>query len=260
MPGNGDRMHWWCDRAPVAAALAFLLFASGCSGSGNFFGGPNNTMSSQPPAPAAAPPAASAAPSSSHWLPSDISNFFAGASATAPQPVAGASSDVECPFIDIRQGAATLTIREDGGNAAMSLKYQGTFVRAARQCSVVAGQMVIKLGVQGRIVLGPAGGPGEVNVPLRIAVVERKPDHSKTIVTKLINIPVIVRSVDDNPTFTHVEDGLSFPLPSAAELQNYIIYIGFDPLAAEAPAKHERPNPKRKPRLRLRPQPAAPTG
>ncbi len=152
-----------------------------------------------------------------------------------------------------------MTVSEPGGNAAMSLKYQGSFVRAARQCSVVAGQMIMKLGVQGRIILGPAGAPGEVNVPFRIAVVDETPVQSKTIVTKLIMIPVIVRSVDDNPTFTHVEDALTFPLPSAAALEHYIVYIGFDPLAAEGQASQAKAGPKhrRRPRPKPRPVPGA---
>ena len=61
----------------------------------------------------------------------------------------------------------------------MALKYQGTFVRAARQCAVVAGQMVMKVGVRGTHHIGPAGGPGEIDVPLRIAVVDEPPAHRK---------------------------------------------------------------------------------
>src|SRR5262252_2934039 len=56
------------------------------------------------------------------------------------QPVTNAQPNVECPFLDIRQGASTLTFPPPppaGGNEAMSLKYQGTFVRAARDCAVV---------------------------------------------------------------------------------------------------------------------------
>ncbi len=116
-------------------------------------------------------------------------------------------------FIDIRQGASTLTIPPpppDGSNETMALRYQGNFVRAARECAVVAGQMVMKVGVQGRIIVGPAGGPGQVEVPLRIAVVEAPAGGSKMIVTKLIRIPVTVGN-DDSTPFTHIEEGLSFP-------------------------------------------------
>ena len=169
--------------------------------------------------------------------------------------MAGATPDVECPYIQIREGASTLIVNGAGDNTAMSLKYQGTFVRAARQCAVVAGQMVMKVGVEGRIILGPQGGPGAINVPLRIAVVDEKPSASKTIVTKLILIPVMIGSVDASPTFAHVEDNLNFPLPSSAELENYIVYIGFDPIAAAAQDRHEKPKPK----VRRKPKPA-PTG
>ena len=261
MPGDIDPMRWG-GRSSIVAVLSLALLASGCSGA-SLFGGPAATA----PAPtAAAPAAAAAAPatgsSGSQWLTDPLADFFAGSSDTAPQPVAGAAPNVACPYIQIREGASTLTISAGGANAALSLKYEGTFVRAARQCSLVAGQIVLKVGVEGRIVLGPQGAPGQVNVPLRIAVVDESPAGSKTIATKLIIIPVTVQSIDDNPTFAHVDE-LTFPLPSSAELENYIIYIGFDPLAAEAQEKHEMPRhrirhkPRHKPRLRPKP---APTG
>jgi hypothetical protein len=256
MLGDVNPMRWG-NRASTAAVLSLALLASGCGGS--FFGGPATTASAPAAAPAAAAPAASAAPGSSggHWLRDDLSDFFSTSSDTGPQSVAGASPDVECPYIKIREGASTLIIRGPGDNPAMSLKYEGTFVRAARQCSLVAGQMVIRLGVEGRIVLGPQGTPGEVTVPLRIAVVDQTPSATKTVWTKLILIPVTVQSIDSNPTFTHIADDVSFPMPSSAALDNYIIYIGFDPIGAQALEKHERPRRVIRHRPRRRP---APTG
>jgi hypothetical protein len=248
------RPRRWCAEAARGGALLLVLAAGGCSGGGSMFGGPAATA----PAPAAGAPAAAAAPSGPQWLRGDVAGFFSSSSDKAPQPVAGATPDVECPYIEIREGASTLTISGGGDNAAMSLKYQGTFVRAARQCAVVAGQMVMKVGVEGRIILGPAGGPGQFDVPLRIAVVDESPAGTKPIVTKLIQIPVTVQSMTDNPTFAHVEDGLSFPLPKSAELEHYIVYIGFDPLAAEKPEKHVKPRPKPKPKRK--PIPAPGTG
>jgi hypothetical protein len=243
----------WLDRVSTAALLALALLASGCSGGGGL-GGPAPT----PSAASATPP-----PPSSPSLKDKIETFFSGASAKAPQPVANAQPDVDCPYIDIRQGASTLTIPPpppDGGNEAMSLKYQGTFVRAARECKVVGNQMVIKIGVEGRVIVGPAGGPGQVDVPLRIAVVAVQPTAgSKTIATKLIRIPVTIGPNDEFATFTHIEEGLAFPLPSAAVLDSYIVYIGFDPIGAEAEDKA-----KLKPALGIKPKPkpsqSAPAG
>jgi hypothetical protein len=255
MAGYHLSRRWW-DRAALFGAFALALGVAGCGGA-SLFGGPDATATA--PAPAAGAPAAAAAPASStpQWLRGDIAGFFSNSSDKSPQPVAGATPDVECPYIEIREGASTLTIGTGGDNAAMSLKYQGTFVRAARQCSVAAGQMVMKVGVQGRIILGPAGGPGQIEVPLRIAVVDEAPSGTKPIVTKLIHIPVAVASPTDNPTFAHVEEGLSFPLPTRSDqLEHYIVYIGFDPLAAENQQKHAKPKPKPK----RNPTPAPGTG
>ena len=94
-------------------------------------------------------------------------------------------------------------------------------------------------------------------MPLRIAVVDSPPAGSKIVVTKLIRIPVTVGPNDGNVDFTHIEEGLSFPLPSAAALDNYIVYIGFDPSAPQRRAK-PKPAPRIKPKPK--PNPNAPTG
>ena len=218
----------------------------------------------------ALPPAAAVPPPqspSSVSLKDKIENFFSTASAAnEPRPVVNTQqANVDCPLIDIREGAGTLTIPPpppDGSNDAMALKYQGTFVRAARDCKVVGGQLVMKIGVQGRVIVGPAGGPGEVDVPLRLAVVDQPTSGAKTILTKLINIPVTVMSTDTGATFTHIEDNFAFPLPSSAELDDYIVYIGFDPIGAEQENRTKRPAVRIKPRPKPRPKsnPNAPTG
>jgi hypothetical protein len=191
-----------------------------------------------------------------------ITSFFSGATQKEPQGVANAHADVECPFLDIRQGASTLTIPPpplDGANEAMSLKYQGIFVRAARDCSVVNGQMVMRVGVQGRVIVGPAGGPGQLDVPLRIAVVNSPLTAPKTVVTKLIRIPVSIGASDGTVDFTHIEEGLSFPMPSSA-VDPYIVYIGFDPVGAGAQDQAKKPAPVKKPKPAVKPNPNAPTG
>jgi len=251
------RQIGWRDRAPAAALLACALLMPGCSGGG--FGGPATTASTAPPATAssatASPaPAAPAGPPSNPSLKDKIASFFSGATQREPQPVTNAQPEITCPFLDIRQGASTLTIPPpppDGANEAMSLKYQGIFVRAARDCAVVNGQMVMRVGVQGRIIVGPAGGPGQIDVPLRIAVVAAPLTAAKVVVTKLIRIPVTIGASDDNTDFTHIEEGLTFPMPPPAELEDYIVYIGFDPVGAAAqdqakpkPSVGSKPKPK----------------
>jgi hypothetical protein len=177
-------------------------------------------------------------------------DFSSVSDAKRPQMIAAAPADVNCPSVEIRQGASTLTVGPTGENATMSLRYQGTFVRVARDCSVADGNMVMKVGIQGRVIVGPAGGPGQVELPLRIAVVDEDPGGSKTITTKLVRIPVTVTD-SEGALFTHVEDAMAFPLPTPiTELDNYVVYIGFDPVAGQAQDRHKTPKPEHKHRRR----------
>lgn len=233
MLGKSHTMRWR-NRAAMVTMLSVALLAPQWWSGASF----------------AAPRPAELGPPADSSSPDDAaSSFSADSSAQLPLIVAAAQPDVTCPPLEIRRGASTLTIGPGGENATMSLKYQGSFVRTARECAVVDGNVVMKVGLQGRIIVGPAGGPGQVDVPLRIAVVEEAPGNSNLIVTKLIRVPVTIGAGQGNVVFTHVEEGLTFPLPMpATALDDYIVYVGFDPLANEAPEKPERPKgrPKHK--------------
>jgi hypothetical protein len=166
----------------------------------------------------------------------------------------GIDTDVDCPEVQIRTGAATLMIGSkpgEGEPAALDLRYQGSIVRTARECHVNAGVMTMKIGIEGRIVTGPAGGPGDVNVPMRIAVVQEGV-NPKTIVSKFAQIPVTVTGAVDRVTFTHIDPDLSFPLPQPLGLIDaYVVYIGFD--ASGAQPERKRPAARAKPVARKKP-------
>jgi len=163
-------------------------------------------------------------------------------------PAPAANTEYECPPVQVRTGAAVLSIGNetkataDGEPAALNLRYQGTIIRFARECHVAAGVMAMKVGVEGRVITGPAGGPGKVDVPLRMAVVQEGATP-KPIVSKFTMIPVEITSAVDRVTFTHIEEGLSFPVPTPpALLDAYVVYIGFDTLAAQ----QKKPAPRKR--------------
>jgi hypothetical protein len=139
----------------------------------------------------------------------------------------------------------------EGEPSALDLKYQVTIVRTARECRVSAGVMTMKVGIEGRAITGPAGGPGTVDVPLRIAVVQEG-INPKTIVSKFGREQVTLASAVDRATFTHIDPEISFPMPQpAALIDAYVVYIGFDPLGAE----QEKRRPPAKPKPRVAPKP-----
>jgi hypothetical protein len=133
------------------------------------------------------------------------------------------------------------------------VRYQGSISRTARECHVNAGIVTMKVGIEGRIITGPAGMPGAVDVPLRIAVVEEGP-NPKTIVSKFSRQTVTVANAVDRVTFTHIDPDVSFPVPTpAAAIDSYVVYVGFDPQGAQPQVK-KKPVRKRKTRPAAKPR------
>lgn len=185
------------------------------------------------------------------------SNIFGSSNASDGGDDANASAaDLDCPGVSIRNGASTLTIGGKPGEAeptALDVRYQGSILRTARECHVAAGIMSMKVGIEGRIITGPAGGPGTVDVPLRIAVVQEGV-NPKTIVSKFAREQVTVNGTVDRATFTHVESEISFPMPQRpADIDAYIVYVGFDPQGALPPPKAKKPAPRQKPSAKPKP-------
>ena len=89
-----------------------------------------------------------------------------------PQPGATETPEIDCPGVEIRQGASTFQQSgTDTGSSALSLRYQANFIRFARDCALRDGNVVMKVG-SGRVILRPAGAPGPVALPVRLAVVK----------------------------------------------------------------------------------------
>ncbi len=163
------------------------------------------------------------------------------------QPAAPAEApEIDCPGVEVRQGASTFQQSgADNGSSALSLRYQANFVRFARECAVRAGNVVMKVGVEGRVILGPAGTAGTLALPVRLAVVKEGLEP-QTIWTKFYMVPVVIPPGQPNVLFTHVEEDMSFPNPPGDELDKYVVYVGFDPDSAEAEKKKPpHPAPKR---------------
>ena len=164
-----------------------------------------------------------------------------GKSSTPPagggnQP--GPAVEIDCPGVAVRQGAATLAITQPGAEAGpMTTRYQVSLGQMARECAALGGMMTMKVGVEGRVLVGPVGGPGQVDIPLRMAVVHEGP-APKTIMSKFYKLAVAIPPGQTGVPFVHVEQDLSFPMPRGAALDSYMVYVGFDP--ASLSTKPER--------------------
>ena len=193
-------------------------------------------------------------PASAQSFTDRLKGLFGGKSdesstGTDPQKVEQDTGDLTCPPVSIRAGASTYAVGLPGKQAVGNdLRFQATITRTARECSVNGGQITARIGIQGRIIAGPAGAPTSVQVPMRVAVVQSGVNE-KTIATKAYQTTVNMTETGSEP-FTLVAEDLVYPVPPGATGDAYVFYIGFDPQAL----KPERP-PPRAPKKK----PAAPT-
>lgn len=193
-------------------------------------------------------PAARGSASSASFGDRFRSLFGGGSEASAAAAMADTSAaDIECPSVDIRQGAGTLMTTAGTEQGAMSLRYQATFGRTARECAVRGSTLSIKVGVQGRVIVGPAGGPGEMTVPLRYALVKEGVEP-KTVWTKLYTVAVTIPPGQPSVVYTHVEEDMTVPMPPRAEVDSYVIYIGYDPDGVAKKPEKKPPPAKKTPR------------
>jgi hypothetical protein len=214
---------WGCHlRVALTLAVAGALL-SGCGG-GSLFG---------------------ASSDSSPSIGSRFSQLFGSKSQavgeTAPPPV---DNELSCPPVSIRAGASTYAVAAPGKQpVGNDLRYQATITRTARDCTQTGDQISARIGILGRVIAGPAGSPGTVEIPLRVAVVQSGVQE-KTIATKVYRTTVSMSEASSVP-FSLVAEDLVYPVPPGAVGDSYIFYIGFDPQAVK-PEPPARPARKKK--------------
>lgn len=200
---------------PAGLVLAVLLSAAlaGCSTFGRDSG-------AEP---------ASSAPSTG----SSLANYFKFGQATPPPPADPMiQEDLECPAVDILDGAAAL---RQGGPDAESVRSQLSITDTARECRAAGEEIVIKVGVEGRALIGPAGKPGTFTAPVRI--VAKRGD--KVIVSRFVRQSVsIPPGASASAPFVVVEDNIVVP-KNGPELT---LLVGFDEHGSAAAAPRKKRN------------------
>ena len=182
-----------------------------------------------------------AAPASAQSLSDRFKSLFGGKSEEPPANAAPSEQppvdpDLSCPPVSIRAGASTYAVAAAGKQpVGNDLRFQATITRTARECSINGSEITARIGIQGRVIAGPAGAPQTVQVPLRVAVVQGGISE-KTIATKAYQTTVTMTEGGSEP-FTLVADDLVYPAPSGAVADNYVFYIGFDPQALKPEPK-----------------------
>jgi hypothetical protein len=181
---------------------------------------------------------------------SRFKQLFAGSSQPAGEtsnPAPTANSELSCPPLSIRNGASTYAVGLPGKPATgPDVRFQVTITNTARDCTLAGDQITARIGIEGRVIVGPAGAPPTVDIPLRVAVVQETTAGTKPIFTKLYRTSVTMPADGGNTTYSFVAEDVDYPVPSSRANPYYIYYIGFDPNGLK-PEPATRPGRRAKP-------------
>lgn len=144
--------------------------------------------------------------------------------AAGGQPAATQSAVIQggCPQVYLRDGTAVYRKYAKGAkDDPDKLLFQATLADTTRRCVLNENQLVVTVMAQGRIVTGPAGTPGTVTMPIRVAA----SDGNQTLYSQLVQFEATIPA--DSGTgqflFTHA----NIPLPGGSG--NFSkLYMGFD--------------------------------
>jgi hypothetical protein len=223
------RNEFYGRHVAAASVAALCIVLSGCGG-GSLFNSSGSTGSS---------------------VGTRFSQLFGSNSQPAGNPSDASASvnnpadDLTCPPVSVRPGAATYAVGVRGAGATGSdVRYQASVTRTARDCTLSGGQVRARVGIEGRIIVGPAGAPPNTEIPLRIALIQESVPP-KTIFTSAYRTNVTIGPQDQNAEFSLVAEDILYPPPQGDAGDKYVFYVGFDPSAA----KPERPaKPVKKPK------------
>jgi hypothetical protein len=130
-----------------------------------------------------------------------------------------------CPQFKIWPQDRLLTIYDVGRvGDGLAIQYRGEITKTARECQIQPNHVTVKYGFAGRVLLGPRGRPGQVQMPMKIHVT----DHTRKIIsTQSVSLNVTIPA--DNPVgyFSTVRE-LSFTLPPGVPPGDFKLFIAFD--------------------------------
>ncbi|MEP1206652.1 MAG: hypothetical protein ABJM29_07910 [Rhizobiaceae bacterium] len=127
-----------------------------------------------------------------------------------------------CPAVRIRAGTESLrTYKGKDRSGDDNVRYQATLTKVARECAYVGENLEITVGALGRVITGPAGGPGSVNLPIRVAVQEGGCSRHFELHQTKASIP----QGKSFSKFEFVDEKIIIPAPKATNVR---IFLGFD--------------------------------
>lgn len=196
---QGPGRPGWAGALRIAGALGAAAALAGCGGGGS--GG--------------------AAPAQ----PSRLAGLLSFGGPPAPLPGMkdpNAPQIRSCPEATVLDGGAALRV---GGPSGASVRHQFAIVDVARECQLQGGQLVMKVGVEGNLLIGPAGSGGTYSAGIRVQV--RAEKDQRIVASRSYRVSASATGAQSAP-FTLVTDSFSVPFIQEYAGDDYTLVIAFE--------------------------------
>jgi hypothetical protein len=130
-----------------------------------------------------------------------------------------------CPEVRIPEGTEARRVYA-GTPSSTNLRYQYALTDTARECTLDGDQLSLKIGVAGKVLLGPAGNAGNFTVPVRMAIFRKSENEPE--VSKLYQATVNIGQNEPQAAFTIISEPLRVPFIQIHGEEDYAIRVGID--------------------------------
>ena len=127
-----------------------------------------------------------------------------------------------CPSVALRSdGAVHTTYQRNAVDDPSAVIYQASISDTTRSCTYQGGIMSMTIAVAGRVVPGPQGSAGQVNLPLRVTVFRDTEQIQSDVKMHQVNVTDIAGATQ----FVFNDSSISMPNPTG---RNIRVLVGFD--------------------------------
>ena len=127
-----------------------------------------------------------------------------------------------CPRVTLREEAGFINRYAKGGDGdPAKLSYQASIGEVTRSCSRQTGMLTMEVAMAGRVIPGPAGASGSVNLPIRVTVVR---GDGEVLYSQVQNHPLTLAG-NQAQQFLVNDRNVVVPIPEDNTLQ---VFAGFD--------------------------------
>lgn len=129
-----------------------------------------------------------------------------------------------CPKFVVWPQENNLTVYEPGREGdGLAVMHRGEITQTKRECTIGPGQVVVRYGFSGRVLLGPRGRSGPVVLPLDVKVTDT---DRKEIAAENLTVNTNVAVEDPIGYFSAVRT-ITFPVPEGARPGDLEVRVGF---------------------------------